>query len=120
MEGHPDGSRSLQAMTQQASFVRTAWQGGLGLARSFWLLACAGGIALTGAFAVVVQLTNSIALGAIGLLSIVTWQVFSSVATWRAASTFTGPASRAALARAVVIAGNLLLATAVATLVGIV
>ena len=107
-------------MNPPPSFRRRAWQGELSLARTCGLLYIVGGIALCALFVVVVQLTNSIALGFLGLLSIVAWQVFSSVATWRAASKFTGPPPRAALARSVVIGGNLLLASATAMLVGIV
>jgi hypothetical protein len=106
-------------MTQQASFARTAWQGGLGLARSFWLLACAGGIALTGAFAVVVQLTNSIFLGFVGLLVVWGWQLFAGVATWRSAATFTGNAALAMLARLAVVGSALLLVYGTAVLFGI-
>ena len=100
--------------------MRAAWQCDLSLPQSCGLLYIVGGVALCTAFVVVVQFTDSIALGAIGLLSIVAWQMFSSVATWRAAEKFNGPASLAVLARGVVVVGNLLLAAATATLVGIV
>ncbi len=116
MERHPDGLHSLHAMNTPDSFRRTAWQGKLGLARSFWLLQVLGSILLVGTFAIVVQLTNSIVLGFLGFLLVSGWQVFAGVATWRAAARFVGNTQLALLARLAVLASALLLAYGTASL----
>lgn len=100
--------------------MRMAWRGELGLGPTFWGLAVLGGVALCAACGAVVQATDSLLLGAVGLLVVLAWQWFTAVATWRAAACFGGRPMLGMGARAAIVAINLALLWGAAVLVGIV
>lgn len=83
--------------------IGNLWEGNYSLVKTYWLFGVVGGLALSLAYLILVGVTQSMGVIFFGLLVLIGWQIFSSVAIWRSAGKYTGATVWKVLARAVVV-----------------
>jgi hypothetical protein len=98
--------------------IGNLWEGNYTLVKTYWLFGTVGGIALTLAFIMLVELTASRPIVLLGLAALCAWQIFISVAIWRSATKYTGTAIWKVLAKIAVVLGAFRLANELVSLFG--
>lgn len=96
------------------------WGGNRSLATTFWFFGVLGAVALASGFLFMVQMTDSIVIGALGFVIVWGWQVFAGVAIWRSAGKYEGRLALAVLARVAIIVGLVALGYGTGLLLGFV
>lgn len=107
MRTEPPGPGTGECIDPSRGLVANLFRGNVGLARTYWVYGVLAGIALGLVCSVAARVSQSVVVALLGLLLVVVYQVFISIAIWRAAGKYPGSKVWVVLARVAAVAGPL-------------